>query len=384
MALVPAKCTQCGGTIEVDNTKEAGICKHCGTAFITEKAINNYTTNYNITNNITKVINGKAEDDADVEFNRGLVYLKTKEYTEAEECFHKAIKKSPDVAKNYFYWCFANSKNFENPEVFVGQVGSSFLINKGYIHSIALFFTFAKKEECESLTKEFGINLNNGYEGLVESIFKKYQNKLFKTHLFKQTWLNVVEEINKESNAYQVVVETGKEYIKQVAIELYPEILKKNTCNFIVPQKLESVNEIINYLISHNLFPNYSGGAVFGIEMFDLAARLDEEFYASCTELKKSSKREQLEKEKYQAFKQFKDKFIAYAAWTIIGLIVGSFIILYFKNAYTIYNSPDYVKGVTDIFKTPFKPAALMSLLIGVCSSVLSVLIYFILKRKYK
>lgn len=51
MALVPAICTQCGAQIEVDNTHEAGICKFCGTAFITEKVINNYTTN--ITNNNT-------------------------------------------------------------------------------------------------------------------------------------------------------------------------------------------------------------------------------------------------------------------------------------------------------------------------------------------
>lgn len=50
MPLVAAKCTQCGANIEVDDTKEAGICKYCGTAFITEKVINNYTTN--ITNNI--------------------------------------------------------------------------------------------------------------------------------------------------------------------------------------------------------------------------------------------------------------------------------------------------------------------------------------------
>lgn len=49
MPLVAAKCTQCGANIEVDDTKEAGICKHCGTAFITEKAINNYNTY--ITNN---------------------------------------------------------------------------------------------------------------------------------------------------------------------------------------------------------------------------------------------------------------------------------------------------------------------------------------------
>ena len=49
MPFVPAKCTQCGANIEVDPSKDAGICKYCGTAFVTEKAINNY--NVNITNN---------------------------------------------------------------------------------------------------------------------------------------------------------------------------------------------------------------------------------------------------------------------------------------------------------------------------------------------
>lgn len=45
MGLVAAKCTQCGANIEIDDSKEAGICKYCGTAFITEKAINNYKIN---------------------------------------------------------------------------------------------------------------------------------------------------------------------------------------------------------------------------------------------------------------------------------------------------------------------------------------------------
>ena len=49
MALVAAKCTECGAAIEVDQSKEAGICPFCKTAFITEKVINNYVTN-NITN----------------------------------------------------------------------------------------------------------------------------------------------------------------------------------------------------------------------------------------------------------------------------------------------------------------------------------------------
>ena len=45
MAMIPAKCTNCGANIQVDKTKEAGICESCGTAFITEKAINNYNIN---------------------------------------------------------------------------------------------------------------------------------------------------------------------------------------------------------------------------------------------------------------------------------------------------------------------------------------------------
>jgi len=49
MSFIPAKCTQCGANITVDNTKDAGVCEYCGTAFVTEKAINNYNTY--ITNN---------------------------------------------------------------------------------------------------------------------------------------------------------------------------------------------------------------------------------------------------------------------------------------------------------------------------------------------
>jgi len=45
MALTAAICTQCGAQIQVDETKEAGICPSCGTAFITEKVIHNFVTN---------------------------------------------------------------------------------------------------------------------------------------------------------------------------------------------------------------------------------------------------------------------------------------------------------------------------------------------------
>lgn len=61
MSLVKAECPQFGATIQVDNTKEAGICQYCGTAFITEKAISNYsivnnTTIQNAIFNVTKTL----------------------------------------------------------------------------------------------------------------------------------------------------------------------------------------------------------------------------------------------------------------------------------------------------------------------------------------
>ena len=41
--LVPAICTQCGGQVQVDPSQEAAVCQYCGTPFIVEKAIQNYS-----------------------------------------------------------------------------------------------------------------------------------------------------------------------------------------------------------------------------------------------------------------------------------------------------------------------------------------------------
>jgi len=43
MPFVPAKCTQCNANLQVDSTLAAAICDSCGTPFIVEKAITNYT-----------------------------------------------------------------------------------------------------------------------------------------------------------------------------------------------------------------------------------------------------------------------------------------------------------------------------------------------------
>lgn len=61
MKIVSAKCPQCGAPIQVDGDRDAGICKYCGNAFVTEKAINNFQVTNNISNSIVHIDSGSKE-----------------------------------------------------------------------------------------------------------------------------------------------------------------------------------------------------------------------------------------------------------------------------------------------------------------------------------
>ena len=50
MPLVNAKCPNCGATLKTDDSKDAAICEFCNSAFIVERAINNFNTTINIAN----------------------------------------------------------------------------------------------------------------------------------------------------------------------------------------------------------------------------------------------------------------------------------------------------------------------------------------------
>ncbi len=59
--MVPAVCTQCGAKLDVDPSQDAAVCPYCGTPFLVEKAINQYSIQYNqidVHNNI-RIQHGK-------------------------------------------------------------------------------------------------------------------------------------------------------------------------------------------------------------------------------------------------------------------------------------------------------------------------------------
>ena len=94
MPFVAAKCTQCGANIEVDDSKEAGICKFCGTAFITEKAITNYNTY--VTNNFA----GANINVTGANIENLLTLAKNAEeignYSEARDYYTRVLENQPN------------------------------------------------------------------------------------------------------------------------------------------------------------------------------------------------------------------------------------------------------------------------------------------------
>ena len=62
MPIVQAKCTNCGASLQVDNSKEAAVCPYCDTAYIVEKAINNYHITNQIQANVVNIYGGQQQD----------------------------------------------------------------------------------------------------------------------------------------------------------------------------------------------------------------------------------------------------------------------------------------------------------------------------------
>ena len=95
MAMIAAKCTQCGENITVDDGKDAGICEFCGTPFVTEKVINNYNTNviHNYEGATVHINKGNAENF----IKRAFLSLEFGEWEKVDGFFEQALSMEPEM-----------------------------------------------------------------------------------------------------------------------------------------------------------------------------------------------------------------------------------------------------------------------------------------------
>jgi len=100
MPLVAAKCTECGAAIEVEDTKEAGICNFCGTAFITQKVVNEH--HVHVTKHITKNVFGVDGKSADDFCDSGDTFVKLEDWENSQDAYEQATKLEPSNYRGWF------------------------------------------------------------------------------------------------------------------------------------------------------------------------------------------------------------------------------------------------------------------------------------------
>lgn len=149
MGLVAAKCTQCGANIEVDASKEAGICQYCGTAYVTEKAINNY----NIVNN--NYINAEninmGTESAEQLFESGVKAIEAGKYSFANDFFKRIEQNYPSNYRAMWGYVLCITGNLD-PYKYV-HYGDDFLRKVESKYELACIL--AHDEEYEEISYYF-------------------------------------------------------------------------------------------------------------------------------------------------------------------------------------------------------------------------------------
>lgn len=113
MPLVPAKCTSCGGSLNVDSIHKKALCPYCGTAFMVEQAINNY----NITNHNTFNMQGGTviigEDKRGELISAADNFLRLRMFESAEKNYRQVTTKYPDAAQGWLGLARSVTRNFD-------------------------------------------------------------------------------------------------------------------------------------------------------------------------------------------------------------------------------------------------------------------------------
>ncbi len=139
--LVPAKCTNCGGVLDVDPSQEAAVCRFCDSAFIVQKAIQNY--NLNIQNSNITIAHANIQTGPSVDN----LILRAKEF---------ASKHDFQTAKSYYNKVLDIDVNNRD-----AREGLDILNN--YVHSVYRVHSF-----------QVGAQIINGFKFFLTAYFTRF------------------------------------------------------------------------------------------------------------------------------------------------------------------------------------------------------------------
>ena len=213
MALEKAQCTNCGGLLEVDQSKDAAICPFCNTPYIVEKAINLYKTEI-IANGSTINISQTALD-ADTMFENWLV------------------NRNPKLEEDLRYYYAADPRN-------------------EYI------------EICKSLKTDLFAVGKNGVDRAIDLANIILSNQRFSK--YKEKELSVL-------NGYQMQIDGYRRRLHNQRIDSIINGYKKKAVIFVLASLLLSIAVVISFIVSHSRADMGSGKRVREYSFFIMDVR---------------------------------------------------------------------------------------------------------------
>lgn len=209
MPFVEAKCTNCGHTLKVDNSKDAAICEFCGSAFIVEKAINNFNTynQYQI-----EYANIQMADERSVE-----------KRLENAEVFFKKLNQ-PEKAKELFL-----SVTEDSPSDYRGWWGVARVLTNDFTLKKCNLYLFNDAKKCA----ESAITVAPENEAAnLKEIWDRQEKALVK---FIKTMETPISGIQNQINELNNELEEAKKY-KEIACRNYNKAIinKSRTEKFVI------------------------------------------------------------------------------------------------------------------------------------------------------
>jgi len=156
--IVPAKCTNCGASLNVDSSQKAAVCPYCNSAYVVEQAINNYNVsvegNFTV-NGATININGKNINNL---LERADKYAREGDFDKGLQYFNEVLDmdiNSAEANKGIY-----KIKQVLNDYVFMSEDTPA---GKLELKKDRLILTTNINPQLYELTRIFGLETKNGF-----------------------------------------------------------------------------------------------------------------------------------------------------------------------------------------------------------------------------
>lgn len=248
MAFVAAKCTSCGGTLQVDNSKKAAICPYCGSAYVVQDAVNNYMMS--VQNLHADVVNVHDDRATKARLEAGEAFLKLKQWEKADGAFKDACDLTP---QNYLGWWGRIRALTEEFTIRytndVNAMKSSYRLHEEKLQELEDLFasvsTFAPKEKQAELSNTF-----NAYTDPIRAAMKEEKNWNERCNQKLQQQINATATKENEAKRNYITYRDKKWYKDDKVKSIWRSAIGKIIAAF-------TIFCIVGYFISPSPVPFY-------------------------------------------------------------------------------------------------------------------------------